>query len=358
MRSNATVYIDAGYLLASAATRLTGSSFRRGIEPTYALLIQGIIEQAEHIAERPVLRSYWYDAVQERSANDDHRVIEMIPRVKLRLGRIGNEGQQKGVDLKIGLDMVTHARNGAIDTLVLISGDDDLTEAVDQAQVNGVEVVVLAVPDADGRPHGVSRHLHAAADRLELVKGSVLDAAIVRRIVVETPPIALQSVLHAPAATAPQPEPGAESATEPSPAVHADASARPSPSELNRPRPATPVPGHASPPKAPAPMIAATPVYSTSTLGGGISGYGGLPAANAPDPELTARVAKAVYDAFTQVATASQLSDLYAARPSIPRELDSTLLRDLSDAMGVYTLDEGEKRALRNAFWVAVDDAR
>lgn len=42
----------------------------------------------------------------------------MLPRVKLRLGRVGFEGQQKGVDLRIGLDMVTHARNGAVDTIV------------------------------------------------------------------------------------------------------------------------------------------------------------------------------------------------------------------------------------------------
>jgi hypothetical protein len=38
MRSHSALYVDAGYLLSSAATRVTGSSLRRGIEVDYAAL--------------------------------------------------------------------------------------------------------------------------------------------------------------------------------------------------------------------------------------------------------------------------------------------------------------------------------
>ncbi|SEJ51755.1 NYN domain-containing protein [Demequina mangrovi] len=338
MRSNATVYIDAGYLVAAAATRLTGSSFRRGIQPDYPSLIGAILTQAEQLAGRPVLRSHWYDAARDQHPDEDQRVIEMIPRVKLRLGRIGNEGQQKGVDLKIGLDMVTHARNGAIDTLVLVSGDDDLTEAVDQAQASGVEVIVLAVPDAQGRPHGVSRHLQATADRLELISGDSLDASIVRRIATSTPAEAVKAVHDAPVPTS----------ADVTAAPAADAAAhRPSPADLARPRSGAstrPIDTYLAP----------VPVYSSS------SGDTDAPApvASQTGPtydESIAQVARASLNAFLAYATQAQLVSLRTNRPSIPRELDSTLLRDLSDAIGIYTLSEVERHALRDAFWDALD---
>ncbi|WP_062385096.1 NYN domain-containing protein [Demequina iriomotensis] len=338
MRSNATVYIDAGYLVAAAATRLTGSSFRRGIQPDYPALIGAILTQAEQIAGRPVLRSHWYDAARDEHPDEDQRVIEMIPRVKLRLGRIGNEGQQKGVDLKIGLDMVTHARNGAIDTLVLVSGDDDLTEAVDQAQASGVEVIVLAVPDALGRPHGVSRHLQATADRLELISGESLDASIVRRIATTTPAEAVKAVHDAPAPSNTDSTAASSAATDATP--H-----RPSPADLAR--------QHSGASTRPIDtLLAPVPVYSST------SGSTPTPAQSAEGPaydESIAQVARASLSAFLAYATQQQLASLRTNRPSIPRELDSTLLRDLSDALGIYTLSEVERHALRDAFWDALD---
>ena len=67
----------------------------------------------------------------------------MLPRVKLRLGRLSYTGEQKGVDLRIGLDLVMHARNQAVDVMYLVSGDDDLTEAVEEVQGHGIPVILL-----------------------------------------------------------------------------------------------------------------------------------------------------------------------------------------------------------------------
>src|SRR3546814_7320613 len=48
MRSNCALYVDAGYLLASAATRITGTSLRNGIHVEYRALIQ---RSEEHTSE-------------------------------------------------------------------------------------------------------------------------------------------------------------------------------------------------------------------------------------------------------------------------------------------------------------------
>ncbi len=91
---------------------------------------------------------HWYDSARNGVPDPQQERIGELSKVKLRLGRFGVNGEQKGVDLRIGLDLVAHARNGASDVFFLVSGDDDLTEAVDEAQVNGVQVVVFAVPSA------------------------------------------------------------------------------------------------------------------------------------------------------------------------------------------------------------------
>ena len=105
----------------------------------------------------------------------------MLPRVKLRLGRLSYSGEQKGVDLRIGLDLVMHARNQAVDMMYLVSGDDDLTEAVEEVQGHGIPVILLAAPDKDGRPHAVSRHLLREADGIETINPEAIDMFVQAR---------------------------------------------------------------------------------------------------------------------------------------------------------------------------------
>src|SRR5215218_900917 len=113
MRSKCGVYVDAGYLLAAAATLITGTSLRNGIVTDYPSLLQGLSSEAQSLADLPVLRVNWYDAAANGVPDPEQERIGILPKVKLRLGRFGFDGQQKGVDLRIGLDMVAHARNGA-----------------------------------------------------------------------------------------------------------------------------------------------------------------------------------------------------------------------------------------------------
>ena len=56
MRSHCAVYVDVGYLLASAATRVSGTSLRSGVEVDHAQLIEAIMTQAVESSGLPVLR--------------------------------------------------------------------------------------------------------------------------------------------------------------------------------------------------------------------------------------------------------------------------------------------------------------
>ncbi|GAA0562596.1 NYN domain-containing protein [Paractinoplanes ferrugineus] len=172
--------MDVGYLLSATAVRVTGTSLRNGIQVDYEPLIDALVQQAEALSELPVLRVHWYDSARDGVPDTLQQFIGELPNVKLRLGRFGVDGQQKGVDLRIGLDLVTHARNGAADVFILVSGDDDLTEAVEEAQVHGVQVILLAVPNAEDRPHGISRHLIRAADGLKILFPDTIDQTVTK----------------------------------------------------------------------------------------------------------------------------------------------------------------------------------
>lgn len=313
MRSKCGVYVDAGYLLASAATRITGTSLRNGIAVDFPKLIMSLVDAAAGLSELPVLRVHWYDAAHDAIPNAEQAAIGMLPKVKLRLGRFGYEGQQKGVDLRMGLDLVAHARNDAVDTIVLVSGDDDLTEAVEEAQGHGVQVILLSIPSADGRPHGVSKHLQLAADHLEILDASALEVAVQRSA----------ARVHPPA-----------------------------PPRSETPRP-----------NVPSPALMAGTIHNPPPPTVAYSGATGMSSVIAPeysrtDEEIAAAIddvtAKAL-KSFLATATGDDLVAFRAGRPSIPRDLDRALLLDLSDSLSIYTLSDDIRTKLRRQFWEAVD---
>ncbi|WP_338481348.1 NYN domain-containing protein [Rhodococcus sp. DN22] len=324
MRSTCSLYVDTGYLLASAATRVTGTSLRSGIHVDYASIIASLISEAEIRSGLPLLRVHWYDSARHGVPDARQERIGELSRVKLRLGRFGVNGEQKGVDLRIGLDLVTHARNNASDIFFLVSGDDDLTEAVEEAQVHGVQVVLLAVPTKSGAPHGVSRHLVRAADEIDTIDGSVVDSAVMK---VDRQP--QTAMTDASVAATPERQPC------------------PTPMDLARgTRGATTAPRKVTQP------AKAIPAYSGST------GHQAWIAPNFVDGDLTQdtiidKVVASVLESFRNSTTQEKLVDLELARPSIPPEIDRALLRDVSDAMQVDDLDERIRHQLRARFWLA-----
>lgn len=327
MRSTCSLYIDAGYLLASAATRITGTSLRGGIHVDYATLISSLVDTAHAQSGLPVLRVHWYDSARNGVPDSQQERIGELSKVKLRLGRFGVNGEQKGVDLRIGLDLVAHARNGASDVFFLVSGDDDLTEAVEEAQVHGVQVVVLAVPTVEGKPHGVSRHLVRAADELDTIDGAAVDAAVMK-------------VDRQPAPGPVAPEPTSERAR---PAVAAARRAVRTPLDL------------ASIPQGPtAPRPTSVLAYSVST-GSPAHALPGYDDEDNEQDQLIDEVVTRVLASFQESATADDKLELLRARPSIPRDIDRALLLDASDVMQKYDLDEGIRYLLRARFWEKYD---
>lgn len=96
MRSHSALYIDAGYLLAATATRVTGSSLRRGVRVEYAALLAALAAHVESQSRLPLLRSHWYDAARDGTPTREQEQIVLLPNVKLRPGGIGEEGEQRG----------------------------------------------------------------------------------------------------------------------------------------------------------------------------------------------------------------------------------------------------------------------
>lgn len=54
--------------------------------------------------------------------------------------------EQKGVDMRIGLDVAVYSTNGAVDRLILMSGDTDCIPAMKHARKEGVQIVLITFP--------------------------------------------------------------------------------------------------------------------------------------------------------------------------------------------------------------------
>lgn len=142
------VLVDAGYLFAGGGTALTGRSVRRvdlGLSPT------SVVDELKAFAqqkapESSLLRIYWYDGVRVgNTMSADQAAIADLDDVKLRLGFINGQGEQKGVDSLIVTDLIELARLHSISDALLFSGDEDVRVGVQIAQNYGVRVHLLGI---------------------------------------------------------------------------------------------------------------------------------------------------------------------------------------------------------------------
>jgi len=54
--------------------------------------------------------------------------------------------EQKGVDMRIGLDIATFCQSRAVERIVLITGDTDCIPAMKHARISGLQVVLVIFP--------------------------------------------------------------------------------------------------------------------------------------------------------------------------------------------------------------------
>jgi uncharacterized LabA/DUF88 family protein len=53
--------------------------------------------------------------------------------------------EQKGVDMRIGLDIANSAERKLVDRIILVTGDTDCLPAMKQARIRGLQVVLIAI---------------------------------------------------------------------------------------------------------------------------------------------------------------------------------------------------------------------
>ncbi|WP_212911834.1 NYN domain-containing protein [Streptomyces sp. TS71-3] len=146
------IFVDAGYLYAAAGRLVAGTEDRRHFDLDAEGLIDALIDRARTIfADSRLLRVYWYDGARRRIHTAEQQSIAELPDVKVRLGNLNANNQQKGVDSLIRSDLESLARHRAISDAALIGGDEDLVSAVEAAQGYGARVHLWGIEAPEGR---------------------------------------------------------------------------------------------------------------------------------------------------------------------------------------------------------------
>ncbi|AYN32619.1 NYN domain-containing protein [Streptomyces albus] len=146
------IFVDAGYVYAAAGRLVAGTEDRRSFDLDAEGLIEALIDKARTLfADSRLLRIYWYDGARRRIHTAEQQSIAELPDVKVRLGNLNANNQQKGVDSLIRSDLESLARHRAISDAALIGGDEDLVSAVEAAQGYGARVHLWGIEAPDAR---------------------------------------------------------------------------------------------------------------------------------------------------------------------------------------------------------------
>lgn len=163
------IFVDAGYVLAEGGKLCCQTGDRNRLDLDVAKLRDHLETVAAEATGLSALRTYWYDAAPYGGQTEHHRMIALLPNVKLRLGRI-KSGRQKGVDALIYHDLVNLARERAISDAFLVSGDEDLREGVRTVQGMGVRVTLIGIPPSDQSTNQSLELIQEADERVDLTR--------------------------------------------------------------------------------------------------------------------------------------------------------------------------------------------
>ncbi|MGP9527844.1 NYN domain-containing protein [Glutamicibacter sp. AOP5-A2-18] len=323
MMNQTAIFIDAGFLLSLGGHRAAGTTLRSAFTTHYEALVRGIVQTVKKNTGLNNLRVYWYDASKDGLFTEQHKRIGLIPGVKVRLGRISYNGEQKGVDLRLALDLVGVARNCSASIAYLVSGDDDLAEAVEEAQDLGMKVVLLGIAKSDSRlgVASVAEHLALTADYIETIPSQLLDSAFTKVLEWDKHHSEKTSEIAGAPTAVPKP-------VVPSPAMLAQ-----------KPLPKVPV--------QPEPNVEM--VYSS---GGERPGYKGNAAYEQKELKVAEEIGAKVAESWLAFTTQQEVVELMADKPQLPPEIDRTLLKDCAQVLGEWKTDQQIiRRTLRGAFW-------
>lgn len=213
MSATCSGFVDAGYLRAQGAAAVGRKPWEVRLDA--AAVVDWLQSRASDLGiDQDLLRTYWYDGAFDPSHVDYRRqrrffdAIAFTPGIQLRLGHIAENPvdldsqlrqavrqaaesleiepsalleefkrhlagrvrrEQKGVDTLIVLDLVRLASRSIFSSMILVSGDRDLAEAVRTAQDYGTRVIV-ATPD---RPSVASALAQLADDIIDIPDDAV-----------------------------------------------------------------------------------------------------------------------------------------------------------------------------------------
>jgi uncharacterized LabA/DUF88 family protein len=136
------------------------------------------------LEKRRLIRIYYYNAIvglkQEperyRSQQQFFNSVQQVPYLEMRLGRLvytsawpGTPPYEKGIDIMLTTDLLTHSFKQNYDVAILVAGDSDYVGAIQQVKNNGQNVeVALFGKDYTSRP------LREVADRIIEIDGRIL----------------------------------------------------------------------------------------------------------------------------------------------------------------------------------------
>ncbi len=133
--------------------------------------------------KRRLVRVYYYNAKvgmkEEPERYKDQQKffdgIGAIPYTELRLGRLvynnwpGSPPYEKGVDIQLATDMITHSFKNNYDVAILVAGDTDYVGALQAVKDNGKNVEVALF----GKER-TSMQLRNVSDRVQTIDGRLL----------------------------------------------------------------------------------------------------------------------------------------------------------------------------------------
>jgi len=139
---------------------IDGSNFYHNLKQHYkktqidfALLVDKLTGN-----DRELIRTYYYNSPIDRNMNEEEyrkqqKFFERIKRIdcfEIKLGRLQNNEdgskKEKGTDVNIAVDMITKAYKDQYDVAILISGDADLAQVVQEVKDLAKHVELVVVP--------------------------------------------------------------------------------------------------------------------------------------------------------------------------------------------------------------------
>ncbi len=136
------------------------------------------------LERRRLIRIYYYNATvglkeEPERYHDQQKFfagITTIPYCELRLGRLvynnwpNSPPYEKGVDIQLATDMITHSFKNNYDVAILVAGDNDYVGALQAVKDNGKHVEVALF----GKEQ-TSRQLRVVADKIITINARLLN---------------------------------------------------------------------------------------------------------------------------------------------------------------------------------------